>query len=137
MNNSDDHSNHVLPLWIYIAVFSALIVLTVTTVAVAQVDLGGTANLIIAMVVACIKAGLVALFFMHLLYDKKIYLYVFMSSLVCLAIFIIFTSFDIFRRDAINPITAQPIQAEGKIYPGIRAKAAADHGHGHEAEDAH
>jgi cytochrome c oxidase subunit 4 len=129
MNNSDDHSNHVLPLWVYLGVFSALLVLTVTTVAVAQVDLGTTANLIIAMVVACVKAGLVALFFMHLLYDKKIYLYVFMSSLVCLTIFIIFTGFDIFRRDAINPVTAQPIQAEGKIYPEIRAKAATLSGH--------
>jgi len=136
MNHSDDHSNHVLPLWVYLGVFSALLVLTVTTVAVAQVDLGGTANLIIAMVVACVKAGLVALFFMHLLYDKKIYLYVFMSSLVCLAIFIIFTSFDIFRRDAINPVTAQPIEAEGKIYPALRAEAAA-HGHSHEASDSH
>jgi cytochrome c oxidase subunit 4 len=123
MTNSDRHSNHVLPLWVYLGVFGALLVLTVVTVAVAQVHLGGTGNLIVAMVVACIKASLVALFFMHLLYDKKIYLYVFMSSLVFLAVFIIFTSFDIFRRDSL----ATPIEAEAKIYPELRANTAPGH----------
>ena len=121
MKHSDEHSNHVLPLWVYMGVFSALLVLTVVTVGVAQFDLGVMGNLLVAMVVACIKATLVGLFFMHLLYDKKIYLYVFTSSLVFLAIFIVFTSFDIFWRDSL----ADPIQDEGKIYPELRSEAAA------------
>lgn len=50
---------------IYVAVWGALIVLTGLTVAVSYVDLG-LLNVAVALLIASVKASLVALFFMHL-----------------------------------------------------------------------
>jgi cytochrome c oxidase subunit 4 len=53
--------------------FAALIVLTVVTVKIAKVDFGSVAiNITIAMLIASIKAGLVALYFMHLKWEEKL-----------------------------------------------------------------
>jgi cytochrome c oxidase subunit 4 len=52
-------------------VLAILLVLTVITVAIAQFDFGNL-NLVVAMVVASVKAALVALFFMHLKYENPI-----------------------------------------------------------------
>src|SRR5688572_32113176 len=60
-----DHVPHVLPLWVYLATWGALMVLTIITVAVSYVDIGAF-NLIVALLVATIKATIVALMFMHL-----------------------------------------------------------------------
>jgi len=48
-----------------IAVFAALLLLTVVTVLVSYVDLG-LWNTVVALLIASVKASLVALFFMHL-----------------------------------------------------------------------
>lgn len=60
---------HVVPPRVLLAVFGALLVLTVATVAVTKVDLGRF-NLWVALAIAVVKAGLVALYFMHLRYDR-------------------------------------------------------------------
>ncbi len=53
--------------------FAALIVLTIVTVKIAKLDFGGVAiNISIAMLIASIKAGLVALYFMHLKWEEKL-----------------------------------------------------------------
>ncbi len=72
-SGSDIHGElgHVLPLKTYKTVLGALLILTIITVAVSRVDFG-TMNLVVAMVVASIKAVLVALFFMHLKYESPI-----------------------------------------------------------------
>lgn len=51
--------------WIPLAVFAALLLLTVVTVLVSYVDLG-LGNVAVALLIASAKASLVALFFMHL-----------------------------------------------------------------------
>jgi cytochrome c oxidase subunit IV len=51
---------------IYMMVFGALAVLTVVTVAVSYLDVGVGTAITIALLIASIKASLVALFFMHL-----------------------------------------------------------------------
>ena len=51
---------------VYLKVFGALAVLTVVTVGVSYIDLGGSANIAVALTIALFKAGLVATFFMHL-----------------------------------------------------------------------
>jgi cytochrome c oxidase subunit 4 len=51
---------------VYLKVFGALAVLTVVTVAVSYLDLGGSGNIAVALIIALFKAGLVATFFMHL-----------------------------------------------------------------------
>src|SRR3989442_9794654 len=50
---------------LYLAVFAALLMLTVATVAVSYVDLGPL-SVVVALTIACSKALLVLLFFMHL-----------------------------------------------------------------------
>ena len=51
---------------VYLKVFGALAVLTMVTVGVSYVDLGGRGNIGVALLIATFKAGLVAVFFMHL-----------------------------------------------------------------------
>jgi cytochrome c oxidase subunit 4 len=55
----------------YIVVWGALIVLTTATVAVSYVHLG-LMNVVVALLVASVKASLVALFFMHLRYENRL-----------------------------------------------------------------
>ncbi len=62
---------HTTPVWLLITILLALLFFTVLTVAVTSFDLGAQGNLVVAMVIATIKAGLVATFFMHLAWDKR------------------------------------------------------------------
>ncbi|NDC38373.1 MAG: hypothetical protein EBZ48_10020 [Proteobacteria bacterium] len=55
----------------YGMIFGILVFLTVITVAASRVDFG-TLNLVIAMLIASCKAGLVALFFMHLKHENPL-----------------------------------------------------------------
>ena len=55
----------------YIVVWGALIVLTAVTVSVSYVSLG-LMNVIVALLIASVKASLVALFFMHLRYESRL-----------------------------------------------------------------
>lgn len=62
---------HVIPVGTYVGIFTALIALTGLTVWVAFHDFGSM-NTVIAVGIACVKALLVALFFMHLKYSARI-----------------------------------------------------------------
>jgi cytochrome c oxidase subunit IV len=74
-DSSEQHTHHI-PFGVYAAVLATLLVLTVITVAVSRVDFGNM-NLVVAMLIASIKAGIVGLFFMHLKYENPlIWLYV-------------------------------------------------------------
>lgn len=56
----------------YVVVFAVLAALTVITVAISYLDLSTPMAIAVALLVATTKAGLVALFFMHLIDEKKI-----------------------------------------------------------------
>jgi cytochrome c oxidase subunit IV len=84
---------HPFPVWGLLAVFVALTLLTIITVAQASFDLGNL-DVAVTMVIATIKATLVMLFFMHLAFDKPFHLIIFLSSFVFVALFIIFTLSD-------------------------------------------
>ncbi len=56
---------------LYAVVWIALLVLTATTVAVSYVNLG-VFNVVVALVIASVKASLVALFFLHLKDENKL-----------------------------------------------------------------
>jgi cytochrome c oxidase subunit 4 len=58
----------------YIMVFATLMVLTVVTVAVSYLHLEVHAAIAVALVIASIKASLVALFFMHLISERQVVL---------------------------------------------------------------
>jgi len=88
------HDRHqVISLKLLIAVFVALLVLTYLTVAAWWVDLGPL-NIWIALGIAVLKAGLVALFFMHLIYDSLFNGIVLICALVFVALFIGVTLLD-------------------------------------------
>ena len=55
---------------LYLAVFAALFVLTIVTVAASRVELGGAGNVVLALAIAVCKASLVAAVFMHLRWEK-------------------------------------------------------------------
>jgi cytochrome c oxidase subunit IV len=87
-NGSRAHSlSHVMPLRILVAVWVALVVLTGVTVGVTHVDLGGLA-LWVAMAIATLKASLVALYFMHLRYDRPVNLIIFLGTLLFVFLFV-------------------------------------------------
>ena len=90
-------SDHVVPRRIYFAIFLALIVLTGVTVAVAYNDLGPM-NAVVAITIACIKAALVVLHFMHVRYTGRL-IWVFIGvALVWFAILIALTMADYASR---------------------------------------
>jgi cytochrome c oxidase subunit 4 len=69
-----DHAHdkhHVVPTKIYYAIFATLIVLTAVTVAVAYIDLGRL-NTVAALAIACFKAMIVVLYFMHVKYSTRL-----------------------------------------------------------------
>jgi len=68
----DKHAHDIKKhLKVYIGVFVALLVGTIVTVAVSRVNLGHAGNISLALVIAVLKAALVAGFFMHLVSEKK------------------------------------------------------------------
>lgn len=64
-------SGHVAPKSMYVMVFLALIVGTGLTVAAAEVDLGALNN-VVMLAIACTKAALVVLFFMHVRWSTRL-----------------------------------------------------------------
>jgi cytochrome c oxidase subunit IV len=92
----DEHHGlaHTTPVKLLVAVLGALMFLTIVTVAVTSVDLGSSGNLIVAMVIATIKAALVVTFFMHLVWDKKLHLILFLVSVLFLILFLSMTVTD-------------------------------------------
>ncbi len=79
---------HTASMQVLFGVFGALVILTILTVAVTAIDLGGQGNFIIAMIIATIKAGLVMAFFMHMLWDSKFNVTVFVSSFLFVLLFL-------------------------------------------------
>jgi cytochrome c oxidase subunit 4 len=112
---------HVTPLRVYLLVGAALLFLTGVTITVSRIPLGPW-NVVVALGIAGLKAWLVMLFFMHLYYDRKIYLLVFSTAIVVLTLFIVITGADTMRRGDIYPEEARPIHPEADMYQ----KAGAD-----------
>ena len=77
-----------MPIWMLVAVLAALMALTVLTVSVTSYDLGSQGNLVVGMVIATIKAGLVITFFMHVLWDKKFHLILLLTSVLFVVLFL-------------------------------------------------
>lgn len=97
---------HIVPRKNYILTGAALLALTVITVAVSYVDWGVTigggfaTNVIIAMIIATIKASLVILVFMHMRYESGIVQgYGLLFPLILFCILVGMASIDIFARN--------------------------------------
>ena len=100
---------------VYISVFAALAVLTVVTVAVSYLDLSTSNAIAVALLIATVKASLVALYFMHLISEQKAILWLLGVSacffMVCMYVPNKWTSTDI-EVDSVWSSTALTAHAE-------------------------
>ena len=124
MSQHDTHDahdgHHVSPIWLYNTIFGGLLVLTVITVWIAQFDFG-SANTVIAMLVATVKASLVALFFMHLLHDERLNLLTFGFGLLFVCLFFLFPLVDIGTRTFVDPLKDNSSVTKGKVETDAQA----------------
>ena len=79
------------------AIWLVLLLLTTLTVAITRVDLGGY-KVLGALIIACVKSGLVIAVFMHMKYEGRLLRWLLFLALVTLAIFIGLTFFDVLYR---------------------------------------
>ncbi|MGE0710877.1 MAG: cytochrome c peroxidase [Planctomycetota bacterium] len=115
---------HVVPMPLLIAVIGSLLVLTLLTVAASWIDMGG-ANVPVAMFIATVKGTLVALFFMHLRWDKPFNSIVLVTSLGMLALFLTIATFDTSEYQSI----IDPTYAETRMQDARAQLAAKIAGH--------
>lgn len=87
--STEDIKKHVR---IYIAVFAALAVLTVVTVAVSYLHLAPARAILIALAIATIKGSLVALFFMHLISERQIIFSILALTVIFVAVLLVLPS---------------------------------------------
>jgi cytochrome c oxidase subunit IV len=100
----DEHHGPTVKM--YFAIFFALCVLTVATVLAARFDfapmlgvaMGGFVNNAVALGIACTKASLVILFFMHVKYESKLVGLAVVASVIWLAFLILITISDYLTR---------------------------------------
>ncbi len=113
--HADGHHGfaHVMPIPILFGVFFALLFLTfLTTWISANVTLGEY-ELPVSMGIATLKAGLVVLFFMHMIHDKPFNAAIMAFSLFFAALFIGFTLLDKMSYDS---------QVQERVYDEIRVE---------------
>ena len=95
--NDDDHDDHghvhIVSYGTLFGVGFGLLLLTIVTVAVRYVD-AGELNMPIALGIAGVKATLVALYFMHLRWDRPFNSLVLVSSMVFVVLLMIFVLMD-------------------------------------------
>lgn len=117
-----EHHVHLTPFWPMFWVFVILLALTALTVWTSNVHaitignttvaISGTAHVLMAMSIAVVKSVLVAAFFMHLLYDKKVNSIVMTSTIFAVSLFIGLTLMDLDVRGMTTDIE------RGEIFPG-------------------
>jgi cytochrome c oxidase subunit IV len=113
-----DHVPHVLPMRVYLGTWIALLVLTVITVGASYIDIGSF-NILLALLIATMKASIVAAIFMHLRWDHKFHTIVFSFSIVFLAIFIAFTMYDTETRGRTDaPQADRPVEVTNPFKGG-------------------
>jgi cytochrome c oxidase subunit 4 len=123
---------HLSSAQFYWGIFGALVILTLLTVRVSYYDFG-SANIIIALLVATAKASLVAAFFMHLRHDNLFNTLAFLAAFLFLAIFILLTYDDLGRRGEIDNDYGGTVRLQtGQAAPGgmPSTTATADETHG-------
>jgi cytochrome c oxidase subunit 4 len=91
-------SEHIVSIKVYIAIALALVVGTAVTVVAGKIDFPGPLNVIIALTIACVKATLVVLYFMHVRYSSKLIWLIFASALFWMGILFALTLSDYWTR---------------------------------------
>jgi cytochrome c oxidase subunit 4 len=120
-----DHEPHSSG--IYVRTLIALLILTAITVGASYIDFG-SGNIVIALFIASIKATLVALFFMHLRYDKPVNGVIAGAGFLFLGIFLMFCTLDFGTRDGLKPVNwngKTPMDISAPAPAGARVAAPA------------
>jgi cytochrome c oxidase subunit IV len=84
---------HIMPVKVLVAVYVALVILTVLTVAITKVSFGNF-NVGVALGIAVLKAALVILYFMHVKYDAPFTGLIVIVALMFVGVFIWFAMQD-------------------------------------------
>lgn len=100
--STETHEHYGSGYKVYFLVCAALVVLTAVTVYVSYIEFG-IFNIVIAMVVASIKASIVALYFMHLKFEDSITWVFALYPLSLLFLLIAMTMIDTFTRQNVLP----------------------------------
>ncbi|MCB9837774.1 MAG: cytochrome C oxidase subunit IV family protein [Phycisphaeraceae bacterium] len=132
MPHEDPGHHHIASFRSLFAVLVFLLIMTALTVFTAKyVHIGEIGNLVLALIIAVIKASFVCAIFMHLLHDKLLNSVVLLLCLSLVVCFIGFTAIDMTSRGALDPtrehFIGPPPVAEAEINAAIE-KAAAEHG---------
>lgn len=98
-DHGDDYHPHahISSVKTYLAVFGGLLFFTASTVAAYNVRLGDM-NLIVAVIIATMKAALVCTWFMHLKYEQRFNTLFFLGSLLFVSVFLGYTLNDTDHR---------------------------------------
>ncbi len=114
----------------YLLTLITLLILTAITVGASYIQFG-SANVVIALTIATIKAIIVALIFMHLLHDKPVNAVIAGAGFIFLGIFLLFDFLDIDSRTNPQPVNFHPLPTAtapatgGAPEPGAAAPASA------------
>ena len=108
---------------LYIRTLVALLILTALTVGASYIDFGA-GNVVIALFIATIKATIVALFFMHLRWDKPVNAVIACAGFLFLGIFLMFDFIDFGARDGLQPVNLAPVKCPSTSPPQQRWRGA-------------
>ena len=93
----EEHEHHIVSPMVYLVILASLLVGTALTIWASYVDLG-ILNPIIALAIACTKATLVVLFFMHVKYSTRLTKLTVFAGVFTFMILIGMTLADYFTR---------------------------------------
>lgn len=100
-HHDHDGGHHIVSARVLLTVFGALVALTILTVVLALMERSGTihfgdgfGSVGVALIIAGVKATLVAMYFMALKYDSKLHTMAFLLSILFLVVFFVITYFD-------------------------------------------
>lgn len=127
-----EDGEHISSMSTYLSIFGALLGLTVLTFAVSYAELPGSWSIVAAIGVASMKAFLVAGWFMHLKYDARFNVLVFLSAFWFMAVFFGFTLTDLTTRGALfDYLDNHAAHAEAGRKYGTPSTFKEGHGGGH------
>jgi len=94
---AEHHEHHIVSPRLYLLIFGALLLGTAITVGASYIDLGEW-NPVIALAIACTKAVLVILFFMHIKYSSRVMMLTVASGFFTFLVLITMTLSDYISR---------------------------------------
>lgn len=112
--DADEGLGHIVPISIYNTVFATLIFLTIATVWAATLDVSEEAHLIIALLIATIKAVAVIAIFMHVKFENKLILGITIYPIFILALMILGTTGDAVVKERAMPSQVNIGYVQGK-----------------------